>query len=367
MTSREKSSSCRGRSTEKKDEEIHYPRGYRGGAKYKRIQRFVYRGFEGKLPVGVLKKVRRGWGFTGDWKPFAKYVDETLKVTEVVIIKTGEASYNPAANRLTLSADSMAKIQRTLAVNKKKNEAELALTVTDLLHGLFPEQVGRPKRKYVPNAISSSLASWGNQLAEFSDADKDAIRQLFEKLSLRGDFLSPESLSQTKQLIDSQYLRDTMIKFKELMRFTKETPTLEKKWQQFLRDNSWIFNSIFAQPVVLHQGEAYVGGKGLDNRNGKVTDFLIKNKLSSNVAFLEIKTHLTSLLEANPYRGANVHACSRELAGSIVQVLNQRDLFQKEFHRHAYTSQVPLESFNSKCVVVAGTLDGLDKGAENVV
>jgi len=348
----------------KRDEEIHHPRGYRGGPKYKNIKRFVYRGFEGKLPVGVLKKARRGWGFTSAWKAFAKYVDETIKVKEVVIVKTGLSVYNIQMSRLTLTADSMAAIQRTLANNKQKHALELANNITDLLHSFFPEQIAKSKRRYIPNSISSSLSSWGNQLTEFSDADKDAIRQLFEKLSLRGDLLNASLLAETKQVIDSRYLQETLTKFNKIMEADNDTPALEKKWQVFLRDNSWIFNSIFAQPVILHKEEAYVGGKNLDNRNGKVTDFLIKNSLSNNVAFLEIKTHKAELVDSKLYRGNDVYGCSRDLAGAVVQVLNQRDNFQKEFHSHTYKNKSSgiLETFNSKCVVLAGQVADLDNG-----
>jgi len=39
----------------KSDKLIHYPRGFDGGDKYRTIKRFVFLGFKGKLPVGVVK------------------------------------------------------------------------------------------------------------------------------------------------------------------------------------------------------------------------------------------------------------------------------------------------------------------------
>lgn len=92
-------------------------------------------------------------------------------------------------------------------------------------------------------------------------------------------------------LLDSKYIQAALDEFKDLRARTTGSNSLEKKWQEFLKRNSWIFSSIFAQPVILYQDEAYVGGKTIDNRNGKLNEFLIKNSLSDNVSFLEIKTH----------------------------------------------------------------------------
>jgi hypothetical protein len=145
------------------------------------------------------------------------------------------------------------------------------------------------------------------------------------------------------------------------MTLKTDSDNLEKQWQEFLKNNSWIFSSIFAQPVILFKREAYVGGKNIDNHNGKFSDFLIKNSLSDNVSFLEIKTHKTKLLENNSYRGEDVYSASKELTGSIVQVLNQRDNFQKEFYAIKGKTKGNFETFNSKCVVLIGSIDDLDE------
>ncbi len=135
---------------------------------------------------------------------------------------------------------------------------------------------------------------------------------------------------------------------------------MEKKWQSFIRDNSWIFSSIFAQPVIFFRKEAYVGGKTLDNTNGKLNDFLLKSSLSDNFSFLEIKTHLTDILESRPYRGDEVFGATKELTGSMTQVLNQRDNFQKEFYQlKGKSSGEKFETLNSKCVVLIGSLKTL--------
>lgn len=110
-----------------------------------------------------------------------------------------------------------------------------------------------------------------------------------------------------------------------------------------------------------------MGGRALDNKNGKLNDFFIKNDLSNNVSFLEIKTHLTALVESKAYRGTDVFSATKDLSGAIVQVLNQRDNFQKEFYalKAKSTHLGKLETFNSKSVVLIGSLKDLSDGQKS--
>ncbi|MBK9983876.1 MAG: hypothetical protein IPP15_16155 [Saprospiraceae bacterium] len=110
-------------------------------------------------------------------------------------------------------------------------------------------------------------------LAEFTDEDKDAIQDLFDKLLLTGDFLNSDTLIKTKESIDEKYIEDVIQEYKELLKQKTETENLEKKWQKFLKIHSWIFSYLFSFPIILHKDEAYVGGKGISNTNGKITDF----------------------------------------------------------------------------------------------
>lgn len=227
------------------------------------------------------------------------------------------------------------------------------------LNSFYPE-IQRPIEKYNKDDLSKVLKKWNNDINEFSDNDKKEIMDLFNKLTSTTSFITNQSLSNTKNLVDKKFIENTVSQYKELQQQTSDTPTLEKKWQKFLEDNTWIFGTIFAQPIILFQREAYVGGKSIDNSNGKFTDFLLKNKLTNNVSFFEIKTHLTKLVDDKPYRGSDVFTTSKELNSCISQVLNQRDNFQKEFCIHQYKSKNNIESFNSQCIVLIGSLSKLN-------
>lgn len=345
----------------KKDLIVHFPRGYEGGDKYKTIKKFSFHGFKGKLPVGIVKSVNFGYGFTKKLNRFAYHINDNYDFKEVIVEKNGKTELDLTNKKLYLSDVSLQKIHDSFDVIFKKNNAEVNSVLDEVLYDLFPAEIEKPKATYIPNTISSSLSNWGHSIDEFSKADKKSILDLFDKLSLTTDFLTDESLLKTKEIVDSKYIQGILENYSELMKLVTDGKSLEKRWQEFLKTDSWIFSSIFAQPVILYKDEAYVGGKNIDNKNGKFNDFLIKNSLSDNVSFLEIKTHKTKLLDNSPYRGQDVYSATKDLTGCIAQVLNQRDNFQKEFYQTKVKSKGDFETFNSKCVVLIGSIKDLDE------
>lgn len=346
----------------KVDEEIHYPRGFDSQHKYKTIRKFIYKGFKGNLPVGVVKSFKLGYGFTKTLNPFAFYINDNFHIEEVIIEKEGITKLDKKNGKLFLSEKDLEYLNKSFSEIYKKNKGEISLSLQIGLNKLFPRNFKAPEKTYVENDLASSIAKWGNSIDEFSDADKSAIQDLFDKLSLSTDFLSTDSLAKTKEIVDSKYIQKTLKKFDEIYSLKSNADNLEQKWQEFLRDNSWVLSTIFAQPVILHKREAYVGGKTLDNTNGKYNDFLLKN-LSDNVSFLEIKTHKTKLTENIAYRGDDVFGASKDLSGSVAQVLNQRDNFQKEFYnlKGKNKTKENFETFNSKCIVLIGNLNDLSE------
>ncbi|WP_268124602.1 Shedu immune nuclease family protein [Roseivirga pacifica] len=345
----------------KKDLIVHFPRGYEGGEKYRTIKKFSYIGFKGKLPVGTIKSVTFGYGFTKKLNPFSYHINDNYDISEVIIEKGGPTKLDLTNKKLYLSETSLQTLHGAFDTIFRKNNAEVKNVLDITLYSLFPSEIDKPEAAYIPNTLATSLSAWGHSIDEFSKADKESLLELFDKLSLSTDFLTQESLAKTKEIVDSKYIQDTLDKYKNLMKLTTDGDSLEKRWQEFLKSNSWIFSSIFAQPVILYRDEAYVGGKNIDNQNGKFNDFLIKNSLSDNVSFLEIKTHKTKLLENSAYRGQDVFSATKDVTGCIVQVLNQRDNFQKEFYQTKVKSKGDFETFNSKCVVLIGQISDLDE------
>lgn len=346
----------------KKDIEIHYPWNFDGKPKYPYIKKFIYEGFSGNLPVGVYKVATFGYGFSNKLQPIGDYLGEVLKIEVIKIVKDGGVQINNSTHEIIIPEKLLRKWYDTFQVKINQQKQERSVLAQRELKLAFPEHVENVELKYIKNSIADAITSWDNSITEFSQRDKDAINEMFTKLSLTGDFLDSKTLLDTKTKIDKKYVEDVLVEFKALMKVTTDTETTEKKWQLFLKTHNWIFTYIFSFPIILLEDEAYVGGKSISNQNGKVTDFLVKNNLTENVAFVEIKTHKTDLLKSNKaYRGRDVFAMSPDLSGAVSQVLNQRDNFQKHFSTIKMDSNESFETFNSKCVILIGQIADLNK------
>jgi len=70
----------------------------------------------------------------------------------------------------------------------------------------------------------------------------------------------------------------------------------EEFWQSLFARHSYVLSQLFAYPVVLIKGKAYVGGKNLCNTGGNVVDFLLRTESSGAAVLVEIKTPQTPLL-----------------------------------------------------------------------
>ena len=132
----------------------------------------------------------------------------------------------------------------------------------------------------------------------------------------------------------------------------------EEFWQKTVfADSQWLLSQIFASPCTIFDSKAYVGGKAISNTGGNVCDFIYQNKLTSNIALIEIKTPGTPIL-GRQYR--STYSLSDEMSGAINQVLNYRDKLVKEYYQLAYSTSDRFEAFSPKCVVVIGNSSELD-------
>jgi hypothetical protein len=129
--------------------------------------------------------------------------------------------------------------------------------------------------------------------------------------------------------------------------------TDEEDWQTILTRESWVLGQLFGAPFVIVQEKAYVGGKQFDNMEGRITDFLGKNRLTGNALLVEIKTPMKPLL-GSPYR--QVFAPSAELAGAITQTLDQRQRLIANYQQLGL-EEIGAVPFNPRAVVLIGDLE----------
>ena len=181
-------------------------------------------------------------------------------------------------------------------------------------------------------------------------ADVESLSKVMEtappsKISITSNFIK------TRDKINKVFIEDIITKFEHLMSSKIDN---EKQWQKFFGENSWIFNHLFPFEVILRKQEAYVGGKTLENEEGRIVDFLFENGFKDNFALLEIKTHKKDLLKKLAYRKPDVFAYSDELSGGIGQCLDQKDTFLRDFGSKE-------RIIDPKCILVVGLKSDLDE------
>jgi hypothetical protein len=127
----------------------------------------------------------------------------------------------------------------------------------------------------------------------------------------------------------------------------------EEFWQELFSRHSFVLSQMFAYPVIVIRGKAYVGGKRLDNAHGNLVDFLGRVGASGEAVLIEIKTPTTRLL-GNLYR-ADVYPPSKDLAGAMSQVLHYRETIVQDIHSLNHgCSDINVTAAEPKCLIIAG-------------
>lgn len=129
----------------------------------------------------------------------------------------------------------------------------------------------------------------------------------------------------------------------------------EDFWHEHLIANQYILGQIFAFPIICVEDKAYVGGKKIDNRGGKLVDFLVANRLSKNAVLVEIKTPETPLL-GSEYRNG-VYGPSSDISGAVAQVRTYRQSLIEHYPEIAGNHDEVFDTFYPRCAVIAGDFE----------
>ena len=127
----------------------------------------------------------------------------------------------------------------------------------------------------------------------------------------------------------------------------------EAYWQKLFEQHSWVLSQVCSQPLVIIRGQAYVGGKNIDNREGNVVDFLYRNGITDNATLIEIKTPVTTLLAPREYRN-NTYRPSGELSGATQQLLTDRLSLIQEYDSLTRDGDQQFKTFSPRSVLVIG-------------
>lgn len=312
----------------KEDKFIYYPYSVNptdGSVKSKKIHTIELRGWKEQSDIPNDFKITGRYGLRSN---------RLRQFTQVLYSKFKEVE------KLTIGIN----------ISNRFSTKTVSINWADLLPIL--KKIGNEKRWYdrtrklmINNEIASITTKIDKQKAYLHSGQLDAFLKKFdsfekvskadiESLSTVMETAPPSKISvtsnfiKTRDKINKVFIEDIIKNFERLMSSKKDN---EKQWQAFFGKNSWILNHLFPFEVILRKQEAYVGGKTLENEDGRVVDFLFENGFQDNFALLEIKTHKKDLLKKAAYRKPDVFAYSDDLSGGISQCLDQKDVFLKDF------------------------------------
>lgn len=341
----------------KKKEEIHYPFAKNGQPKFDYVREITYRGLPSPLPRGIIKDYRLGYGFTKVLSPILYQIDKELQPEKLIVSLKGKTRVDKKT--VYINYNDLNKVYPKMDSLLQRHIKEKEVTAKKFLSPFFPQKFKDIKSPYVKGTLYTIINDQIEQDAKaLSRDDFDSVLGLTLKELKNQGLESKKIVLETRERIEKRFLEDTIAAFKKLLERKLNNNKLEKDWENLLKENPWIISNLFSTPVFLFQNQAYAGGKEINNTNGKVTDFLFKNDFTDNVAIIELKTHKTDLLSNKPYRGKDVYSLSPELSGAVNQVLNQRQNLIQEFVQ-LRTKEEWFESYNPKCLIIAGTTKGL--------
>lgn len=337
---------------------IHYPFRRDGIPKYNNIKRIFYEEMPDPLPRGFKKVYQKGYGLTRTCQSLVYLIQDKYPSVETLIFSTKQKS-SVSSKKIIFNATDFDNQYDRLGLLFQRHSEEIKQASQEVLAKIFPDKFKNVKPRYTKNSLSELIKNAADNIKDFSAKDVEAAIDLFNLVAEEKEIEQTTKTLRTKEIIEEYYLEEVLAEFRKQLKQKTETTTLEKNWQIFFKTYNWIFSQLFAFPVLYFDSEAYVGGKTIENKNGKVVDFVYKNALTSNIALIEIKTHLTPLLESNPYRGKDVFSITKHFSGAIAQVLDQKDNLMKDFNNTC--KGAGLEAFNPPCIIVIGRISALDK------
>ena len=305
------------------------------------------------LPPAFTKDYDYGLGLANSYRFIVNAIEELSDCTEIVISEE-VTGINQKEKIFYISFDDFEMARKTLnnITNLSRKAAESVKE--GKVYNFFAEKIGQPK---VPitfgrHPLRKLLTSVAQGEEPLSDGEQVAMLDVFEKNVKSIAETQPEKLVKLQSDIELATLDNLIVRYEEMI--NKNFP--EDDWQKFLNENSFILSLAFGYPIIKVQDQASIGGRKVSGSGEKITDFLVKNSMTNNTAIIEIKRPQTKLLNKKPFR-SGVYTPSSELSGSINQVLDQKDILEREIALIKENSGIyGIETYSVHCCLIIGKM-----------
>lgn len=297
------------------------------------------------LPSGFVKDFQYGLGFNKDYQFIINSIEEVCDCSEL-IMGSSETAIDDGVFYLNFTDfDEMRKLCNRITEKARRTARTFksGSVYNWMAYRLDMEQKPLP-------TTNEGISKFSNIQVSPSDITSAVSLVTQNRKSIKVS--EPEQLLKLREDIELVSLEKLIENFEELL----GKKTREDTWQNLFNENPFILTLAFGFPAVMISGQASVGGRTIHGKGDKITDFLIKNDLSNNLAVFEIKKPSSKLLSKKQYR-ENIFAPANELSGSVNQVLDQRYQLQKSINSLKVDSLIyDIESYAVHCVLIIGTM-----------
>ncbi len=302
------------------------------------------------LPKGFIQDIRFGVGLVKDYRFIISAVEEQTPYSEMVI--GNEETGNSQNGSFYLNWKDFDEMRRTCDRLTRRARLAAQLSKSTAVYNQLAYRLGNQQK---PLPVSTDAISKMLQI-KITDTDKHAAMKLVVEDRSTIKQTDPITLTKLKNDIELVSLELLISAFEKLL----ATQTKEDTWQRLFNENPFILSLAFGYPAVKISDQASVGGKKLSGDSDKITDYLIKNGVTNNLALIEIKKPSSALLNKSAYRGS-VYCASTELTGSLTQVLDQCYQLQKNIALIKDNNKIfDIESYAVNCILVIGMMPSDD-------
>jgi len=313
-----------------------------------------------ELPAGFVKDASFGLGLEYNYRFVIEAIERIPEIKHLVISWERQTGIDEEFYYLSFrDFDRLRRAINRITTSKRTdgNREKVDLAHNHLLTAISPDKFPATRRLYRPDTIFKIIGDNANS-QPWSRADRSAAVKVVEQSKRNLAKESPSQLLQLRNDIELVTLEALITKFEEMLGRSLQ----EGQWQRLFNENPFILNLAFGYPVIKIRDQAHVGGKTLSGSGATITDFLVKNGISNNIALFEIKTPQSSLLNKKPYRDL-LYSPASDLVGAISQMLDQKYELQKSIATIKENSRIhDIESYAVHGVLIIGaTPEGPDR------
>ena len=307
------------------------------------------------LPSCFVKDYDYGLGLTRSTRCIVDAVELLSDCTEICISEDHITGTEDNLDIFYISKDDFESVLKS--INRTVNIGRIAARSVKqgATYNFFATKLGKPHK-----FISTGRSPLRRQITDLALGRKESLSGDEQDAILDLVSQNAESIAETRSRRLASLQRDielvTLDNLIERYDAMIKRRLHESAWQNFLDENPFVLTLAFGYPIIKVHEQAYVGGRKIIGGGGKIADFLVKNRMTSNVAIIEIKKPQTKLLSRQqPVSG--VYTPSAELSGAINQALDQKHRFEQGIAQIKADSRIyDMEAYAVHCCLVIGQM-----------